>query len=109
MSIIRSNLLYGCEAWRILAQCHKKRVQILQNKCLKIIFDAPRYTRISDLHNVAQMPYIAELLDSYVHKMYTASQTHENPLVQAMGHFNQQRATHRNIFLGVQPEDTLDT
>ena len=106
MSIIRSMLLYGCEAWSILPQCNKKRVKIMQNKCLKIIFDAPRYTRMSDLHDVAQMPYIAELLDSYVHKMYTTSLTHENPLVQAMGHYNQQRAKHRNIFLGVQPDNT---
>ena len=52
MAIIRSMLLYGCEAWSILAKCHKNRVQIMQNKCLKIIFDAPRYTRISDLHKL---------------------------------------------------------
>ena len=106
MSVIRSMLLYGCEAWSILAQCHKQRVQILQNKCLKIIFDAPRYTRISELHNVAEIPYIAELLDSHVQKMCNTISTHENPLVQAMGHFNQRRAKHRNIFLGVQPDDT---
>ena len=87
----------------------KKRVHILQNKCLKIIFDAPRYTRISDLHDVARMPYIAELLDSHVQKMYNSTLTHENPLVRAMGHFNQQRAKHRNIFLGVLPDDIEDT
>ena len=27
---------------------------------------------------------------------------HENPLVRAMGYFNQRRAKHRNIFLGVE-------
>ena len=101
MSIIRSMLLYGCEAWSIIAQRHEKRLQILQNKCLKIIFDAPRYTRITELHDVAGIPYIAELLDSHVQKMHNAILTHENPLVRAMGNFNQQRAKHRNIFLGV--------
>ena len=60
MSIIRSMLLYSCEAWCILAHCHKIRVQVLQNKYLKIIFDAPRYTRIYELHDVAEIPYIAE-------------------------------------------------
>ena len=109
MSIIRSMLLYGCEAWSILAQCNKKRVQILQNKCLKIIFTAPRYTGISDLHDVARMPYIAELLDSHDQKMFNFSLTHENPLVRAMGHFNQQRAKHRSIFFGVLEDDTGDT
>ena len=83
----------------------KKRVQILQNKCLKIIFDAPRYTRISELHDVAKIPYIAEVLDGHVQKICNIS-VHENPLVQAMGHFNQRRAKHRNIFLGVHPDNS---
>ena len=106
MSIIRNMLLYGCEAWSILAHCHKKRVQILQNNWLKIIFHAPRYTRISELHDEAEIPYIAELLDDYVQKMCNNISVHENPLVQAMGHFNQRRLKHRNIFLGVQPENS---
>ena len=106
MAIIRSMLLYGCEAWSILAHCHKNLVQILQNKCLKIIFDAPRYTRISELHDVAEIPHIAELLDDNVQKMCNIISVHDNPLVKAMGHFNQRRAKHRNIFLGVQPDNT---
>ena len=99
-------MLYGCEAWCILTHCHKSRVQILQNMCLKIIFDAPRYTRISELHDVAEILYIAEILDDYMQKMCNNISIHENPLVQAMGHFNQRRAKHRNIFLGVQPANT---
>ena len=51
MAIIRSMLLYGCEAWSILADTHKRRFQVMQKKCLRIIFNAPRYTRNSDLHN----------------------------------------------------------
>ena len=61
MSIIRSKLLYGCEAGSILAHCQKSCVQILQNKCWKIIYNAPRYTMISELHDVVEIPYIAEL------------------------------------------------
>ena len=109
MSIIRSMLLYGCEAWSILANCHKKKFQIIQNKCLKIIWQAPRYTRISELHNVANLPYIDEVLDQKVQKMFEIILGHENPLVQSMGHFNQRRAIHRNIFQGVQSVDIRDT
>ena len=76
-AIIRSMLLYGCEAWSILAKCHKKQVQIMQNKCLKIIFNAPRYTRISDLHKLANLPYNDELLDHHVHRMYNVISSHE--------------------------------
>ena len=60
---IRSILTYGCKAWSILASCYKNKIQILQNKCLKIIFQAPRYTRISELHDVAALSYFDELLE----------------------------------------------
>ena len=68
ISIIRSMSLYECEAWSILAKCHRNRIQILQNKCLKIIFDAPRYARITQLHEVANLPYIDELMEYNVQK-----------------------------------------
>ena len=88
MTLIRSMLLSGYKVWSILAKCHKKKIRIFQNKCLKIIFEAPRYTRISELHDVANFPYIEELMEDRVHKMFHIS-THDNPLVRSVGHFYQ--------------------
>ena len=101
MALIRSMLLYGCEAWSVLDKYHKKKIQILQNKCLKIIFQAPRFTRISELHYVANLPYIDELMEDWVHKMFHMISTHDNTLVQTVGHVYQWRVTHRNIFQGL--------
>ena len=101
-------LLYGCEAWSILDNCHKTRIQILKNKCLRLIFYAPRYTRISQLHEVANLSYIDELMEYNVQKMYNIINKHDNPLVQSIGHFNQRHVKHRNIFLGVPPAVTED-
>ena len=106
MAIIRSMLLYGCEAWSILADTHKRKFQVMQNKCLRIIFNAPRYTRNSDLHNLANLPYIEDLIENHVNKMSKIILTHENPLVREMGHHSQWRAKFRNIFPGELPEDT---
>ena len=106
MTIIGSMLLYGCEAWSIHADTHKRRFQVMQNKCLPIIFNAPRYTRNSEFHNLANLPYIGELIENHVNKMHKGILTHENPLVRAMGHRSQQRAKFLNIFPGEQPEDT---
>ena len=101
MALIRSMLLYGCEAWSILAKRHKKKIQVFQNKCLKIILDAPRYTRISELHDVANLPYIEDLMEERVLKMFHMISTHVNPLVRSVGHLSQWRVTHRNIFQGL--------
>ena len=100
MALIRSLLLYGCEALSILAKCHKKKIQILQNKCLKIIFQATRYTRISELHDVVNLPYIDELMEDRVHKMFHVISTHDNPLVRSVGHLYQWLVTHRKTFQG---------
>ena len=109
MTIVRSMLLYGCEAWSILAKCHRKKVQIFQNKCLKIIFEAPRYTRIAELHEVANLTYIADLVEDRVRMMFSNLSMHENPLVQQMGKISHWCAKHRGIFQRVIPEDTGDT
>ena len=68
-------------------------------------FNAPRYTRNSELHNVANLPYIGELIENHVNRMYKGILSHENPLVRVMGPHSQQRAKFRNIFLE-HPEDT---
>ena len=78
----------------------------MQNKCLRSIFNAPRYTRNSELHNLANLPYIEDLIENHVNKMSTIILTHENPLVREMRHHNQWRAKFRNIFSEEQPEDT---
>ena len=109
MSIVGSMLLYGCEAWSILAACHRKIVKIFQNKCLKIIFDPPRYTRMTELQNVADLPFIDVLLEERVRKMFLKLSDHVNPLVRAMGEPRHRRATYRSIFREVLPEDTEET
>ena len=62
---------------------------------MKIILHAPRYTSISELHDMANLPYIDELLEDRVNKMFQTLSTHDNPVVRSMGH--QWLAKHRNI------------
>ena len=64
------------------------------------------YTRTCELHDVAEIPYSAELLDSHVQKTCNNISDHENPLVRAMRHSKQWRSKHRNIFLSAQQENT---
>ena len=92
-------LLCGCEAWRILAQCHKYRVQILQNKFLKIIFDGPCHTRISEFQDVALIPYIADLLDSHVKKIFNIISNHEKRYFKRWDILTNGVQKHRNIFV----------
>ena len=78
----------------------------MQNKCLRIIFNAPRFTRNSQLHEVANLPYMEELIEHRVKEMYKHILTHENPLIQTVGLYSQQHAKFRSIFQGIQQKDT---
>lgn len=49
-TIIRSIMLYGCCIWGKAANSHIKKLQVLQNRILKTIFNLPRLYRTRELH-----------------------------------------------------------
>lgn len=58
-SLLRPLLLYGCEVWGNASKSNIKRVQVFQNKILRIIVNAPWFIRNEQLHlelNVATIP-----------------------------------------------------
>ena len=101
VALIHSMLIYGSVVWSILAKCHKKGAKIPQNKCLNVIFSAPRYTRISELQDVAALPYNDELLEDRVSKMFKMITEHYNPMVRTVGKSYMWRAKRRNFFTGI--------
>ena len=46
---------YGIEIWGIAAKSHKNRIQIVQNKTLRMITDSPHYVRNTTLHRDMRM------------------------------------------------------
>lgn len=66
-SIIRPILTYGAPIWRHAAWCHRKKLQIIQNKTLKIINNLPWRFPTVLLHNVSNH----QLLDVHVNSLST--------------------------------------
>lgn len=66
-SCLRPILTYASPAWNSTCKTNYKKLQILQNKALRIALQKRRYTKISDLHAEAKTPYI----ESYIHKLTT--------------------------------------
>ena len=50
-NIIRPTLTYGCPLWYKAARTHLKKLQVIQNKCLKIINNKHWRFSTSLLHN----------------------------------------------------------
>lgn len=64
-TVFRPTLTYAYPAWQDCARTHKKKLQIIQNKCLKLIYDLPYWFPTDDLHEVANI----DNLDSFCNKL----------------------------------------
>lgn len=60
---IRPIITYASPAfYEYLAESHKKSLQIIQNKALKLILGVERRTRTSELHSMAKVPTVEEFI-----------------------------------------------
>jgi hypothetical protein len=55
-SYIRPVMTYACPVFSNCADCHMQRLQIYQNKCLRMALNAHYRTRISYLHHKTRIP-----------------------------------------------------
>lgn len=80
-AIIQSVLLGACPVWGNCAKVHIQKLQIIQNKCLKIILNLPSYHNTIDLHKRASIPMIPNQIEkiNLSFKMKTLSS--KNPLI----------------------------
>lgn len=60
---IRPILTYGCQIWKNCAKTHRKQLQIIQNKNLKIIFNLSRRFSTRRLHSRYKQKTIDEFVD----------------------------------------------
>lgn len=62
--IILPTILYASPIWESCAITHKKKLQIVQNKFLKMIHNLPRHTRTTSVHEIAQIGTIIEQISA---------------------------------------------
>lgn len=77
---IRPILTYACQVWGSCAKTHKKKLQIIQNKNLKIIFNLPQRYPTSDLHRKSGQkmiePFITDLTLTFENKCRSSNYPH---------------------------------
>jgi hypothetical protein len=78
---IRSILCYGVETWYHCAYTHKKRLQIIQNKCLKIIMNRHWRFSTSTLHEETNIPLLEEFSERVYSKFIAKCRFSGNPLI----------------------------
>lgn len=62
--VVAPMLLYGSPVWQGCARTHRKKLQVMQNKFLRMILNQPWRTRTTDLHRMAGVAQVEEKLAS---------------------------------------------
>lgn len=79
--IIRPIMTYAAPAWCGASPTNMKMLQVMQNKCLRLILSANRYTRITDLHDSAEIEYFYDYVTNLAENFYQ-NQLRHNPLTE---------------------------
>lgn len=80
-SVIRPILTHGAPLMNNIAECHIKKLQVIQNKCLRHILGKGRYTKIVDLHNKADIIYVHEYINKLSKNFYEKTIDHDSLLI----------------------------
>lgn len=80
-TIFQSIMLYACPVWSNCADCHKNKLQIIQNKCLKIILKLPYYYPTTSVHKIANVPMIDQQIKKVTKTFLQKCLASENPLI----------------------------
>ncbi|KAK2578997.1 hypothetical protein KPH14_012659 [Odynerus spinipes] len=68
--LIRPIIAYAAPVWCSMANTHMKKLQILQNKCLRMILSVNTYTPITYLHEEAEFEYISDCIKELAERFY---------------------------------------
>lgn len=84
-SYLRPILTYACPAFAHCAKTHLRKLQIVQNKALRMALNAPYRTHIEHLHKAAKMPMIDAFIQKITKNFYEKAELSTNPLIKRIG------------------------
>lgn len=88
-------LLYGVSAWTMAADYLLKKIQVVQNKCLRVILGVGCRTRIGDLHAAADVGPVRPLIRDVAEGFYRRTATSDNALISGITAIRNVRGVHR--------------
>lgn len=84
--------------WSNTTERHIERLQVQQNKCLRIILGADIRTPIVELHQAAGIPLIADCINHVAQIFYEKTTTNDNPLLRGITNTRLVKEKHRMLY-----------
>ena len=85
---IRAALTYAIVAWFGIATGRLASLQVLQNRCLRIIGGFDRQTPIAQMHETLDMPYFIDYARRLADALYQKALYNTNPLISELGAYD---------------------
>ncbi|GBN97044.1 RNA-directed DNA polymerase from mobile element jockey [Araneus ventricosus] len=79
--ILRPILTYSAPIWCVTAKTHRSKIQILQNKILRIMTNAPWFVRNDVIHKDLKIELIEDHVKNLSRKFFSQLLDHKNPLI----------------------------
>lgn len=86
-SVIRPIMTYACPIFSNCPKTHFNKLQIQQNKCLRMALNAEFRTSVSKMHTESRVPTIREFVDKITDRFYRKSSLHSNELISSLGRY----------------------
>lgn len=90
-TVTRPVITYGAPVWGCISPTSLGKLQILQNKLLRLALNATKYTRIDTLHHVAQIHRLDQHIIQLASKFYEKTIYHENRLIKDITYIRQHK------------------
>jgi hypothetical protein len=90
-ALIRPMLTYACPIFANAAKCHINKLQLLQNKILRMILNVrwDDFKSTIDIHDSANIPLISNFIQKISDNFYSKSNSHHNSLIANLGNYDQ--------------------
>ncbi|GFW25890.1 RNA-directed DNA polymerase from mobile element jockey [Trichonephila clavipes] len=85
--VLRPIITYASPVWGAAAATHMKKIQVIQNKILRLITNAPWYFRNDNIHYDLHMEPISSYITTLARNVFRSIENHNNPIVRAQTMF----------------------
>ena len=89
-AVIRPMLTYAAPIWCSMSNSSYRQMEVVQNKCLRVVACAPRGTPLDRLRSTLEMETIQSYCRRLAESFYNKCTEHPNPLVRSIGRYTLQ-------------------
>ncbi|GFT48726.1 putative RNA-directed DNA polymerase from transposon X-element [Trichonephila clavipes] len=81
--VLRPIITYASPVWGAAAATLMKKIQVIQNKILRLMTNAPWYVRNDVIHYDLHMESISSFITKLARNVFRSIENHDNPIIRA--------------------------